>query len=198
MKFSRFLRRESLFFSIFTLLILILVADIKLKRHILKMKTKAMGLIVGTVYMFSLIGCSSTRVITPKAAFTLSENATLITTKGVKHNTRLVKTTADSIVASYNTSTPNLHFHFSEIEKVVVKDGRKGAWQGFLLGVPVGVVGGYLAGSDNAQDALASRGEGAIIYGFFGGVIGPIIGAIRGKTKTYLFKETQEKTTSSK
>ena len=161
------------------------------------MKKEAISLIVGTVWMFTLLGCSTTRVITPKIGFTLSEDAALVRTNGVRLGTRFVKTSGDSIVARDYTFDRDLHFHFSDVQKVEIKDHGKGAWQGFLWGVPVGVVGGYLAGGDNAQDALGSRGAGAIIYGFVGGVIGPIIGAIRGKTETYLFEETQEQTNTS-
>ena len=161
------------------------------------MKKKAISLIVVTVWMFTLLGCSTTRVITPKTGFTLSKDAVLVTTNGARLGIRFVKTTGDSIVARDYTFDRNLHFHFSEVQKVVVKDHSKGAWQGFWRGVAAGAILGYLAGEDNAQDALASRGASAIILGNFGGAAGAIIGATKGKTETYLFEETQEEANTS-
>lgn len=161
------------------------------------MKKKATSLIVVTVWMFTLLGCSTTRVITPKTGFTLSKDTALVTTNGARLGTRFVKTTGDSIVARDYTFDRSLHFHFSEVQKVEMKNHGKGAWQGFLWGAAGGVILGYLAGENNAQDALASRGAGAFILGIFGGAAGAIIGATKGKTETYLFEETQEEANAS-
>ena len=161
------------------------------------MKKEAISLIVTTVWMFMFLGCSTTRVITPKTGFTLAEDATLVTTNGARLGIRFVKTTGDSIVARDYTFARDLHFHFSDVQKVEIKDHGKGAWQGFLWGAAGGVIWGYLAGENNAQDALASKGAGAFILGVFGGAAGAIIGATKGKTETYLFEEAQEEANAS-
>lgn len=156
------------------------------------MKKEAIGLILVNVWMFTLLGCSTTRVITPKAGFTLSEDAALVMTNGARLGIRFVKTTGDSILAHDYTFGHNLHFHFSEVQKVVVKDHSRGARQGFWRGVAGGAILGYLAGDDNTGDPMGSRGFGAFIFGALGGYVGVISAIV--KTETYLFEEIQEET----
>ncbi|MCH8957302.1 hypothetical protein IIA28_18600 [candidate division KSB1 bacterium] len=160
------------------------------------MKKEAISLIVGTVWMFTLLGCSTTRVITPKTGFTLSEDAALVTTNGGRLGTRFVKTSGDSIVAHDYTFDRDLHFHFSDVQKVEMKDHGKGAWQGFLWGAAVGAVIGTVALKvDPVEDPLANARP--FLWGIMGGIGGVLIGATKGKTETYLFEETQEQTNTS-
>jgi hypothetical protein len=65
--------------------------------------------------------------------------------------------------------------------------------QGMLIGAGSGVAIGYLGGEDNASDALASRGAGAIVWGGFGIPIGAATGAIKGSNKVYLFEYNDAK-----
>ena len=160
------------------------------------MKKEAMSLIVATVWMFTFLGCSTTRVITPKTGFTLSEDAALVTTNGVRLGTRFVKTSGDSIVARDYTFDRDLHFHFSDVQKVEMKDHGKGAWQGFLWGAAVGAVIGTAALKiDPVEDPLANARP--FLWGIMGGIGGVLIGATKGKTETYLFEETQEQANTS-
>jgi len=160
------------------------------------MKKEAISLIVVTVWMFMFLGCSTTRVITPKTGFTLSKDAALVTTNGARLGTRFVKTSGDSIVARDYTFDRDLHFHFSDVQKVEIKDHGKGAWQGFLWGAAVGAVIGTAALKiDPVEDPLANARP--FLWGIFGGAAGAIIGATKGKTETYLFEETQEQANTS-
>ena len=160
------------------------------------MKKEAISLIVGTVWMFTLLGCSTTRVITAKTGLTLSKHAVLVTTNDARLDTWFVKTTGDSIVAYDKTINRYRHYHFSEVKKIEVKNHNKGILHGLLLGVAAGAVIGTVALKvDPVEDPLANARP--FLWGIMGGIGGVLIGATKGKTETYLFEETQEQTNTS-
>ncbi len=160
------------------------------------MKKALIIAIIVAVLALMFIGCSTTRVITPQTEWTLAKDAALVTINGASLGTRFVRTTGDSIVARDYTFDRHLHFHFSDVQKVEIKDHGKGAWQGFLWGAAVGAVVGTVALVVNpVNDALANARP--FLWGIMGGIGGGLIGATKGNTETYLFEETQEQTNTS-
>ncbi len=155
------------------------------------MKRKDICLIASTVWMFTLTGCSSTRIITPNTDFTLLKNATLITTSGASLGIRYVEVIGDSILARDYSFDRDFHFHFSEIHKVVVKDHRKGSLIGSIGGAPVGFIWGFLFPND--EMVMVNAIMGAAFIGIAGGVTGGLL----GDTETYLFRESKKIPVSS-
>ena len=161
------------------------------------MNTKATRLIVCAVWVSMLLGCSTTRVITAQHGLTLLQDAVLVTTTGARLGTRLVVTTGDSILAYDYTFDRNLHFHFSAVQKVETIDRRKAALAGLWLGAAGGAILGCFTGEQHPDDALEGRGAHAVMLGILGGSVGAIIGAVKGRTETYVFEETQEEADTS-
>ncbi len=162
------------------------------------MKTEKVTLIFAVVVIWIFIGCSSTRLITQNDGLILNKKAALVLNNDVKIGTKLINTHGDSIIASDYFFNRNLCFHFSDVQKAEVRNHNKGAWQGFLLlggaAATVTAIATSVSG-DNNNDALAAAAP--FIWGIFGGAVGAMIGAAKGNTETYLFKDVDKTTDSS-
>ncbi len=161
------------------------------------MKIKISKAIVGISAVFFIIGCSTSHVIKPDMELQIHKKATLVLANNSKIQTYSVFTDEDSVVTFNNSTRSHQKFSVFDVKKIITKSSGKGALHGALFGAGGGALLGYLNGEDNPSDALASREEGAFILGMFGGVIGATIGAIKGKTETYLFEEAPEETNTS-
>lgn len=143
-------------------------------------------LVVSLVFFFTLLGCASTQVVTPDTSFTLSEEATLVTSNDMRISTRRVTTIGDT-VAAQDYQYDRIHrFHISEVQSVEIEDRNKGAWYGFAGGFAIGMIGG-LTDQDEEMPMVAG-----FLGGIYLGIGGGIVGLIKGYTTTYLFENVQQ------
>ena len=143
---------------------------------------------VWTMYIFILTACSSTRMITPKEDFKLDRKAGLVLDDNAIIGIMSLYTKGDSITARDYSFNREYLFHFSEVQKIEVKDHTRGAWQGFLWLGAIGAAYGTFA-SFNTDERGPLRWTAPFIWGMFGGAGGTLIGAVKAKTETYYFKE---------
>lgn len=142
--------------------------------------------VVSLVLFFTFLGCASTQVITPDTSFTLSGEATLVTSTGMRISTRRVTTIGDTVTAQDYQYDRIHRFHFSEVQAVVTKDHQRGTLYGLGGGFAIGMIWG-LADQDEQMPMVS-----VMIGGMFLGIGGTIIGAINGYTTTYLFENVQQ------
>ena len=154
---------------------------------------------IGT--MLALAGCSTTRVVTRDQQLFLERDAVVVLHNDAKLGARSVASRGDTVIAYDYYTNRELRFSFREVDRVVVNNrGRRALGRvlaGIVLGGLAGAIGGgilgYLAGEENPQDALESKGAAAIVVGFIYGCGGAAAGGLAGfmwrNKDNYLFEE---------
>jgi len=139
------------------------------------------NVITGAFLTVIAAGCSTTHFVKWEEDLRIYENATLVGRNNAKIDVKNTTISGDSIVAIDYYSNFELHFHISDIQKVVVTNRGKGAKQGLLFGGAAGAISGYLAFEDN-------RAEAALWSGGMSAMIGILPGAIIGSKEIYILE----------
>jgi len=102
----------------------------------------------------------------------------------------------DSTMGVVPRSREGRSFPTASIQKVEMTDRTTGFLQGIGLGIGIPIAGGLLAsgGGDDLGSELV-RGAGYVLS-IPGGVIGGIIGTVRGRQETYYFEDSSPKADS--
>ena len=150
---------------------------------------------IGT--MLALAGCSTTRVVTRDRPLLLERDAVVVLQNDARLGARSVVSRGDTVIAYDYHTNRELRFSFREVDRVFVSHIVRSLLTGVVLGGLAGAIGGgilgYRAGEDNPQDALASKGEVAVlvggIFGWGGATAGGVAGAMWEDKDTYLFED---------
>lgn len=146
------------------------------------------------VYLLSLLislnlfNCSATHIIKPDENFTLSEEAIAYLGNDVFLSSQYTFVKADSVYMNSSNSNKKHVYHFSEINKLVVKDRIAGAAKGAGIGAAGGIGFVYIASDKNENYSPLSREFFAVLYGMLGGAIGGGIGYFYGDNNIYYFQ----------
>jgi hypothetical protein len=155
------------------------------------------------LFVFSILGCSSTQYKKPSKDFPHIGKAIIITKDEsaiVVNNPRII---GASIIAERDSNKNELAIPLADVQKVITSNSGKGALQGMGLGFLVGASGGFVVASmaygstKNCEEDCTDDGfedqaiiTSAVYLGpVIGAVAGTIIGAIVGSKVEYVFRE---------
>ena len=139
------------------------------------------------IMLFLSIGCSNTQIVQPDKSVYIHRYGTLYQTEYQKVDIKEFYTYSDSILAIEFETNNLLHFHKSEVKKIVMRNRSRGAKHGAIAGALVASSLCYLLCPDNSGEALGSKEAGAFIWFIFGAPLGAAAGFIQGSNDIYEF-----------
>ena len=115
-----------------------------------------------------LSNCASTRVINLDSEFTLKKEATLVLENKAQIGVSSIFTKGDSLFAIDNSFNRSYTFHFTDVDKLRIRNYRK---TGFFGGALIGAVCGLAVAASNPDPQAGMAVADGIIIGVLAGTL---------------------------